>query len=47
MPVVFQWLSYLTFQKYGCELLIVTEFYGLNFTCSKNKRLLPQSIEYF
>uniref|UniRef100_A0A8C1T7W2 ATP-binding cassette, sub-family G (WHITE), member 5 n=1 Tax=Cyprinus carpio TaxID=7962 RepID=A0A8C1T7W2_CYPCA len=37
MPVVFQWLSYLTFQKYGCELLIVTEFYGLNFTCSKNK----------
>ncbi|XP_067277685.1 ATP-binding cassette sub-family G member 5 isoform X2 [Pseudorasbora parva] len=33
MPVVFQWLSYLTFQKYGCELLIVTEFYGLNFTC--------------
>ncbi|XP_051945909.1 ATP-binding cassette sub-family G member 5 [Xyrauchen texanus] len=34
MPVVFQWLSYLTFQKYGCELLIVTEFYGLNFTCT-------------
>ncbi|XP_072533838.1 ATP-binding cassette sub-family G member 5 [Salminus brasiliensis] len=34
MPVVFQWLSYLTFQKYGCELLIVTEFYGKNFTCS-------------
>ncbi|KAG7462647.1 hypothetical protein MATL_G00186980 [Megalops atlanticus] len=33
MPVVFQLLSYLTFQKYGCELLIVTEFYGLNFTC--------------
>ncbi|MBN3298477.1 ABCG5 protein, partial [Amia calva] len=33
MPQVFQWLSYLTFQKYGCELLIVTEFYGLNFTC--------------
>ncbi len=35
MPVVFQWLSYLTFQKYSCELLIVTEFHGLNFTCSK------------
>ncbi|XP_076831160.1 ATP-binding cassette sub-family G member 5 isoform X2 [Brachyhypopomus gauderio] len=35
MPVLFQWLSYLTFQKYGCELLIVTEFHGLNFTCSK------------
>lgn len=34
MPEVFQWLSYLTFQKYGCELLIVTEFYGLNFTCT-------------
>uniref|UniRef100_A0A672NA30 ATP-binding cassette, sub-family G (WHITE), member 5 n=1 Tax=Sinocyclocheilus grahami TaxID=75366 RepID=A0A672NA30_SINGR len=33
MPVVFQWLSYLTFQKYGCELLIVIEFYGLNFIC--------------
>lgn len=35
MPVVFQWLSYLTFQKYSCELLIVTEFHGLDFTCSK------------
>ncbi|KAI7805326.1 ATP-binding cassette sub-family G member 5 isoform X1 [Triplophysa rosa] len=34
MPVVFQWLSYLTFQKYGCEILIVTEFYGLNFSCT-------------
>ncbi|XP_007255828.2 ATP-binding cassette sub-family G member 5 [Astyanax mexicanus] len=34
MPVVFQWLSYITFQKYGCELLIVTEFHGKNFTCS-------------
>nr|XP_006638853.1 PREDICTED: ATP-binding cassette sub-family G member 5 isoform X1 [Lepisosteus oculatus]XP_015218807.1 PREDICTED: ATP-binding cassette sub-family G member 5 isoform X1 [Lepisosteus oculatus] len=33
MPEIFQWLSYLTFQKYGCELLIVTEFYGSNFTC--------------
>lgn len=35
MPQVFQWLSYLTFQKYSCELLIVTEFHGLQFTCSK------------
>lgn len=35
MPEVFQWLSYLTFQKYSCELLIVTEFHGLNFTCGK------------
>lgn len=34
MPQIFQWLSYLTFQKYGCELLIVTEFEGLDFTCS-------------
>ncbi|TWW78332.1 ATP-binding cassette sub-family G member 5 [Takifugu flavidus] len=34
MPQVFQWLSYLTFQKYGCELLIVTEFEGLDFTCN-------------
>ncbi|RXN28304.1 ATP-binding cassette sub-family G member 5 [Labeo rohita] len=42
MPVVFQWLSYLTFQKYGCELLIVTEFYGLNFTCTP-KAGFPES----
>uniref|UniRef100_A0A3Q2PX82 ATP-binding cassette, sub-family G (WHITE), member 5 n=1 Tax=Fundulus heteroclitus TaxID=8078 RepID=A0A3Q2PX82_FUNHE len=35
MPVVFQWLSYLTFQKYGCELLMVTEFLDLEFYCSK------------
>uniref|UniRef100_A0A673WEW5 ATP-binding cassette, sub-family G (WHITE), member 5 n=1 Tax=Salmo trutta TaxID=8032 RepID=A0A673WEW5_SALTR len=41
MPVVFQWLSYLTFQKYGCELLIVTEFHGLNFTCSTGSIPLP------
>ncbi|XP_029306159.1 ATP-binding cassette sub-family G member 5 [Cottoperca gobio] len=41
MPVVFQWLSYLTFQKYSCELLIVTEFHGLNFTCNNSKPLLP------
>uniref|UniRef100_A0A672L3X9 ATP-binding cassette sub-family G member 5 n=1 Tax=Sinocyclocheilus grahami TaxID=75366 RepID=A0A672L3X9_SINGR len=43
MPVVFQWLSYLTFQKYGCELLIVTEFYGLNFTCSLPSSCLMDS----
>ncbi|XP_034008039.1 ATP-binding cassette sub-family G member 5 [Trematomus bernacchii] len=41
MPVVFQWLSYLTFQKYSCELLIVTEFYGLDFTCNASKPMLP------
>lgn len=39
MPQVFQWLSYLTFQKYSCELLIVTEFYDLNFTCNATKPL--------
>ncbi|XP_034464763.1 ATP-binding cassette sub-family G member 5 [Hippoglossus hippoglossus] len=39
MPEVFQWLSYLTFQKYSCELLIVTEFDGLDFTCNISKPL--------
>uniref|UniRef100_A0A8C4IB66 ATP-binding cassette, sub-family G (WHITE), member 5 n=1 Tax=Dicentrarchus labrax TaxID=13489 RepID=A0A8C4IB66_DICLA len=39
MPEVFKWLSYLTFQKYSCELLIVTEFQGLNFTCNVSKPL--------
>lgn len=36
MPEVFKWLSYLTFQKYSCELLIVTEFHGLEFLCSES-----------
>lgn len=44
MPKVFQWLSYLTFQKYSCELLIVTEFQGLNFTCSKFSLLWDHSL---
>lgn len=35
MPQIFKWLSYLTFQKYSCELLIVTEFHGLDFSCSE------------
>lgn len=39
MPQLFQWLSYLTFQKYSCELLIVTEFYGLSFSCNASKPL--------
>lgn len=39
MPQLFQWLSYLTFQKYSCELLIVTEFYGLSFSCNATKPL--------
>ncbi|XP_065535590.1 ATP-binding cassette sub-family G member 5 [Lathamus discolor] len=33
MPRAFKILSYLTFQKYSSEILIVNEFYGLNFTC--------------
>ncbi|XP_054655249.1 ATP-binding cassette sub-family G member 5 isoform X2 [Dunckerocampus dactyliophorus] len=37
MPTVFQWLSYLTYQKYSCELLIVTEFHGLHFTCNHSR----------
>ncbi|XP_061767162.1 ATP-binding cassette sub-family G member 5 isoform X3 [Nerophis ophidion] len=37
MPTVFQWLSYLTFQKYSCELLIVTEFHDLHFTCNHSR----------
>ncbi|XP_077351108.1 ATP-binding cassette sub-family G member 5 isoform X3 [Festucalex cinctus] len=36
MPTVFQWLSYVTFQKYSCELLIVTEFHGLRFACNQS-----------
>uniref|UniRef100_A0A8B9QEB2 ATP binding cassette subfamily G member 5 n=1 Tax=Apteryx owenii TaxID=8824 RepID=A0A8B9QEB2_APTOW len=33
MPTPFKVLSYLTFQKYSSEILVVNEFYGLNFTC--------------
>ncbi|NXL91461.1 ABCG5 protein, partial [Alectura lathami] len=33
MPTPFKILSYLTFQKYSSEILVVNEFYGLNFTC--------------
>uniref|UniRef100_A0A8C5HC74 ATP-binding cassette sub-family G member 5 n=1 Tax=Gouania willdenowi TaxID=441366 RepID=A0A8C5HC74_GOUWI len=39
MPTIFQWLSYLTFQKYSCELLIVTEFHGLELTCNTSRPL--------
>lgn len=35
MPMPFQILSFFTFQKYSSEILIVNEFYGLNFTCGK------------
>ncbi|NXM33364.1 ABCG5 protein, partial [Oxyruncus cristatus] len=33
MPTPFKLLGFLTFQKYSSEILIVNEFYGLNFTC--------------
>ncbi|XP_013029325.3 ATP-binding cassette sub-family G member 5 [Anser cygnoides] len=33
MPTPFKILSYLTFQKYSSEILVVNEFYGLSFTC--------------
>ncbi|KAM4679010.1 ATP-binding cassette sub-family G member 5 [Amazona ochrocephala] len=33
MPGIFKILSYLTFQKYSSEILVVNEFYGLTFTC--------------
>lgn len=33
MPIPLKIFSYFTFQKYCCEILIVNEFYGLNFTC--------------
>ncbi|XP_007942571.1 ATP-binding cassette sub-family G member 5 [Orycteropus afer afer] len=36
MPIPFKIFSYFTFQKYCCEILIVNEFYGLNFTCGSS-----------
>uniref|UniRef100_A0A8C6MUJ6 ATP binding cassette subfamily G member 5 n=1 Tax=Mus spicilegus TaxID=10103 RepID=A0A8C6MUJ6_MUSSI len=33
MPIPLKILGYFTFQKYCCEILVVNEFYGLNFTC--------------
>ncbi|MEQ2304746.1 hypothetical protein AMECASPLE_030574 [Ameca splendens] len=39
MPRLFQLLSYLTFQKYSCELLIVTEFLDLEFSCNATRPL--------
>ncbi|EHA97796.1 ATP-binding cassette sub-family G member 5 [Heterocephalus glaber] len=32
----FQIYSYFAFQKYCCEILVVNEFYGLNFTCGSS-----------
>ncbi|KAM5293039.1 ATP-binding cassette sub-family G member 5 [Ctenodactylus gundi] len=36
MPIPFKIYSYFTFQKYSCEILVVNEFYGLNFTCGRS-----------
>uniref|UniRef100_A0A8C9UQ64 ATP binding cassette subfamily G member 5 n=1 Tax=Spermophilus dauricus TaxID=99837 RepID=A0A8C9UQ64_SPEDA len=33
MPIPFKIFSYFTFQKFCSEILVVNEFYGLNFTC--------------
>ncbi|XP_054977345.1 ATP-binding cassette sub-family G member 5 [Sorex araneus] len=33
MPAPFRVFTYFTFQKYCTEILLVNEFYGLNFTC--------------
>ncbi|KAG8584245.1 hypothetical protein GDO81_008751 [Engystomops pustulosus] len=33
MPRVFQFISYITYQRYSCEILVVNEFYDLQFTC--------------
>ncbi|XP_059841696.1 ATP-binding cassette sub-family G member 5 isoform X1 [Hypanus sabinus] len=43
MPELFRWLSYLTFQKYGVEVLMVNEFYGLNFTCGNGAQTSPNT----
>ncbi|XP_003472973.1 ATP-binding cassette sub-family G member 5 [Cavia porcellus] len=36
MNFPFRIYSYFTFQKYCCEILVVNEFYGLNFTCGNS-----------
>ncbi|PNI47966.1 ABCG5 isoform 3 [Pan troglodytes] len=36
MPIPFKIISYFTFQKYCSEILVVNEFYGLNFTCGSS-----------
>ncbi|KAF2988242.1 hypothetical protein EK904_001896, partial [Melospiza melodia maxima] len=35
MPKPLKLLSFLTFQRYSSEILVVNEFYGLNFTCGE------------
>ncbi|XP_014447639.1 ATP-binding cassette sub-family G member 5 isoform X2 [Tupaia chinensis] len=36
MPIPLKIISYFTFQKYCSEILVVNEFYGLNFTCGSS-----------
>ncbi|XP_011359646.1 ATP-binding cassette sub-family G member 5 [Pteropus vampyrus] len=36
MPIPFKIFTYFTFQKYCCEILVVNEFYGQNFTCGSS-----------
>ncbi|XP_067901323.1 ATP-binding cassette sub-family G member 5 isoform X2 [Heterodontus francisci] len=43
MSEPFRWLSFFTFQKYGVEILMVNEFYGLNFTCSNGEQSSPNT----
>ncbi|XP_048208979.1 ATP-binding cassette sub-family G member 5 isoform X2 [Perognathus longimembris pacificus] len=54
MPMPFKVFGYFTFQKYCCEILVVNEFNGLNFTCGSSNNsviinpmcALTQGIQY-
>ncbi|XP_042531442.1 ATP-binding cassette sub-family G member 5 [Dipodomys spectabilis] len=54
MPMPFKVFGYFTYQKYCCEILVVNEFYGLNFTCGSSNNsviinpmcALTQGIQY-
>ncbi|XP_055986566.1 ATP-binding cassette sub-family G member 5 [Sorex fumeus] len=43
MPGPFRVFTYFTFQKYCSEILLVNEFYGLNFTCGGSNSSGPSS----
>uniref|UniRef100_A0A8I6AHT3 ATP binding cassette subfamily G member 5 n=1 Tax=Rattus norvegicus TaxID=10116 RepID=A0A8I6AHT3_RAT len=43
MPIPLKILGYFTFQKYCCEILVVNEFYGLNFTCGGSNTSVPNN----
>ncbi|XP_077138503.1 ATP-binding cassette sub-family G member 5 isoform X1 [Ranitomeya variabilis] len=43
MPRVFQLLSYITYQRYSCELMVVNEFQDLEFTCGGANNTEPNS----